>query len=86
MLNYVSRKKTTPAETELSSNHWTIATFKQRMTTKEWRKILLAHADTLVFQGHVVRLAARSLGCGVVEVSKVFDELRAIAKGKEATG
>ncbi len=59
--------------------HWYYKDYKQRMTTKEWKQILLNEDDTVIFEGRVWRLKARSLGCGVVEVSKhhlVSDEKR----------
>jgi hypothetical protein len=40
------------------------------MTVKEWRDILLAYEDSIVYNGNVVQLKARDLGYGVVEVYK----------------
>lgn len=54
----------------LSDNHWTMEAYRQRMTTKEWKKLLLANEDSIIFRGHVRRLIAKSLGCGVVEIYK----------------
>lgn len=58
--------------TLLSSNHWNLKDYKQRMTTQDWKKILLDEADQIIFRGNLVQLKAKSLGCGVVEVGKVF--------------
>jgi len=54
----------------LSTNHWTLATYRQRMTTKEWREVLLAGDDFLAFKGNPCHLKAKSIGAGVVEVFK----------------
>lgn len=54
----------------LSNNHWSIEGYRQRMTVKEWRKILLDERDSVIFRGTVRRLVAKPLGAGVVEVSK----------------
>lgn len=53
----------------LSNNHWTMATYRQRMTTKQWREVLL-NETTIVFNGTVCELRANNLGHGVVEVYK----------------
>jgi len=54
----------------LSNAHWTMKAYRQRMKVSEWRKILLDERDTLIFNGDVVQLKAKSLGAGVVEVYK----------------
>ncbi|MHA2216919.1 MAG: hypothetical protein ACXACY_13325 [Candidatus Hodarchaeales archaeon] len=54
----------------LSSNHWTIEVYKQRMTTKQWKKILLEKMDSIYCGGRLRQLVAKNLGHGVVEVSK----------------
>ena len=41
----------------------------QRISTQEWRGILLAGKDNLVYAGDVRRLVAKKIGYGVVEVS-----------------
>ena len=51
--------------------HWTSETYTQRITTKEWRQILLDHEDSVVFEGRVRKLKAKPLGAGVVEIYKV---------------
>ena len=55
----------------LHNNHWTIEPYKQRMTVKEWRKILLEERDKPIVAGRLRQLKAKSLGAGVVEVYKV---------------
>lgn len=52
--------------------HWTNENHKQRMTSKEWRNLLLDKEDGMIFRGHLRRLVAKSLGAGVVEVSKAI--------------
>jgi len=54
----------------LSDGHWSMELFRERMSTKDWREHLLHEDDTIIFNGRVRRLVAKSLGCGVVEVSK----------------
>lgn len=57
-------------ETILHGSHWTHEDFKQRITTEEWKHLLLNNDDNVVFKGRVCRLKAKRLGFGVVEVSK----------------
>lgn len=54
----------------LNNSHWVFESYKQRMTTKEWKKILLNEEDRIIFRGNLRQLKARSLGAGVVEVYK----------------
>ena len=54
----------------LSDNHWTLTYFRQRMTNKEWREVMLNGLDTIVFRGVPYQLKAKNLGAGVVEVYK----------------
>jgi len=51
-------------------NHWVFEGFKQRMTTKEWKAILLEEEDIIFVHGRMRHLKAKSLGSGVVEVYK----------------
>jgi hypothetical protein len=55
---------------ELSNNHYTIEAYKQRMSVKDWKEILLKDMDTIVFKGNIRQLEAKNLGYGVVEVYK----------------
>ena len=52
----------------LNDAHWNVRGYKQRMTTKQWREILLASKDRIIVGGLVRTLASKSLGAGVVEV------------------
>lgn len=54
----------------LSEAQWTHMDYKQRMTSAQWKAILLDTDDTLIFNGSVYRLKAKRLGCGVVEIYK----------------
>ncbi len=54
----------------LKEEHWKFETFYQRMTIKEWRKVLLDGDDRITFQGCCRRLKAKNLGAGVYEISK----------------
>ena len=54
----------------LSNNHWVLATYKQRMTTKEWKEILLNYEEQIIFRGNLIRLIGKKVGPGVYEVGK----------------
>lgn len=54
----------------LDRQHWKFANYKQRMRGKDWRQILLNDDDKIIFEGRMVPLVAKDLGCGVYEVSK----------------
>lgn len=56
--------------TDLSENHRTLENYKQHMTTKDWKLILLSGRDSLMINGHIRILKARNLGAGVVEIYK----------------
>ena len=43
----------------------------QRVTTKEWREMLLNEADRPIIRGHVRQVVARPLGGGVLELRLV---------------
>ena len=55
----------------LSKNHWLIENYTQRINYKEWRKILLCEGDKIMVNGKLRYLQAKSLGYGVLEISKV---------------
>lgn len=52
----------------LSVNHWTLNCFRQRITTKQLRQILLQDGDRFFRAGRFVHLKKRRLGAGVYEV------------------
>lgn len=54
----------------LNSAHWVVESYAQRLSTKDWKRVLLNNDDTVTFQGRVRKLVAKNLGFGVVEVSK----------------
>jgi len=54
----------------LSNNHWTIENYKQRITLKEWQKILLDGDDTHIVNGRLRKFVAKRVGPGVYEVYK----------------
>ena len=58
----------------LSRGHWVCDAYRQRMTTKEWRQVLLEEQDTILFRGNLCQLRAKDLGYGVVEVYKDLPE------------
>ena len=59
----------------LSDNHWRIPLYKERMLAKDWKKLLLAGEDKIIYRGRLVPLIAENLGYGVVEVSKDLSEI-----------
>lgn len=50
--------------------HWQREDFAQRMTTQQWRSLLLREEDRLIFNGRMRRLVGRYIGAGVFEVRK----------------
>ncbi|KKK62452.1 hypothetical protein LCGC14_3004190 [marine sediment metagenome] len=50
--------------------HWTHEGYRQRITTKEWKAILLNKGDSVIFRGKLRKLIAINLGAGVVEIFK----------------
>lgn len=58
------------AKGELSTNHWRVEHYVQRMDTKDWRKLLLSSADKIIVCGQSRQLIAKCIGYGVVEISK----------------
>lgn len=54
----------------LNNNHWTLPNFRQRMTKKQWRDILLNDQDKIIYKGLLCQLKAKDLGADVVEVYK----------------
>ena len=52
------------------SRHYTTEQYTQRMTAKEWGKMLLLKEDYVVFKGEIRNLIAKNLGYGIVEIYK----------------
>jgi hypothetical protein len=50
--------------------HWIYENYKQRMILNQWKEILLAGEDKLIFRGKLRQLRARKIGAGVVEIYK----------------
>jgi hypothetical protein len=57
----------------IDNRHWMESDYRQRMTVKEWREILLNNLDTIVFRGTVHKLTVKHLGNGVVEMFKLVE-------------
>ncbi len=55
---------------KLDNGHWKHDNYSQRMTHAQWRDILLAGGDHVIYKGQMVPLVATDLGYGVVEVMK----------------
>jgi len=54
----------------LDEQHWVYPDYRQRITAKKWKALLLNDDDRIIFHGRVTNLIGNSLGYGVVEVSK----------------
>jgi len=54
----------------LDKNHWRIADYSQRISTKTWKEILLSGADNIIYKGRYMRLKAKTIFPGVVEIHK----------------
>ena len=53
-----------------AKGHWIFEGYRQRMTQRQWREILLREHDRIIFHGQIRRLKATNLDVGVVEVFK----------------
>ena len=51
----------------LDEQHWKFKDYRQRITTKQWKELLLTDDDRVIFQGRVCPLSGKNLGSGVVE-------------------
>ena len=70
---------------DISNNHWTVENYRERMPASKWKKMLLDDEDTILYKGDLIRLKAKKLGYGVVEVYKggsVLDENKPTPKGE----
>ena len=54
----------------LDEQHWKFQDYKQRITAKDWKELLLNDDDHINFNGRVTKLVAKNLGYGVIEISK----------------
>lgn len=54
---------------EFRDGFWRNTGYTQRMTSKEWKEILLEEKDSIIIAGNLRQLVAKSLGSGVVEIS-----------------
>ena len=55
---------------EKNNGHWQIEDYRQRMTSKQWKELLLQEEDMIIVKGRLRRLVAKNLGYGVVEIYK----------------
>jgi hypothetical protein len=54
----------------LDDEHWSVgASYRQRVTTKKVKYLLLHHKDTIVRDADVCRLHVEKLGFGVCDIS-----------------
>ena len=54
----------------LNTGHWKSEGYIQRLSTKDWKRVLLNDDDQITFEGRVRRLRSKNIGFGVVEISK----------------
>jgi len=54
----------------LDLQHWTSANYTQRITTKEFKLMLLNDDDQVIFKGRVTKLIGKRIFPGVIEISK----------------
>jgi hypothetical protein len=54
----------------LDDQHWQFEDYRQRITAKDWKALLLNDDDQIIFHGRMRPLVGKSLGFGVVEISK----------------
>ena len=54
----------------LRDSHWVFEDYRQRVTTKEWKQLLLNDDDQIIFHGRLRKLIGKNLGVGVIEISK----------------
>lgn len=55
----------------LNRKHKTETDYRQRMTTEDWKEVLLRKEEVIVFNNEKITLAVKDLGYGVVEVYKI---------------
>ena len=55
---------------ELDNNHWISEDYKERVTTKEWKEMLLNDTDHIIFQGNMRQIVGKKIFAGVMEISK----------------
>ena len=54
----------------LDDAHWQNEGFSQRVTSNQWKGLLLQNDDKIIWKGRVRQLVAKRLGYGVVEIFK----------------
>lgn len=50
--------------------HWIHPHHRQRMPVAQWKRILLAKRDSMIYRGRIVQMKADSVGFNIVEVYK----------------
>lgn len=48
--------------------HWAMPSYRQRITSKELKSILLNHQDTIIRFGSCCSMRKKSLGVGIYEI------------------
>ncbi len=54
----------------ISTNHWVLDPYTETMTRENWRAYLKNNESTIIFRGLLRQLRAKSIGGGMVVVSK----------------
>ena len=54
----------------LDVRHWKFPDYRQRITTKQWKRLLLNGGNFIIYRGDIVPIVAKNLGCGVYEIKK----------------
>jgi hypothetical protein len=54
----------------LDKGHWEREGYIQRVSTRDWHRVLLNNDDDVIFEGRVRKLVGKSIGFGIVEVAK----------------
>jgi len=52
------------------TGHWQVEGYTQRVTTRQWKAMLLKGEDKILLHGRLRQLKAKYLGAGVYELSK----------------
>ena len=54
----------------LDKQHWDFENYAQRITTKDWKTLLMNDDDKIIYRGRVLDLVAKKIFSGVVEITK----------------
>jgi len=66
----------------LDEQHWVYPDYRQRLTTRLWKELLLNDDDKIIFRGRVTGLVCKKLGYGVVEITKRKEKYGSNTRGR----